>query len=112
MLIKLAKAQSTLEYALLISVVVGGLLTMQNYLKRSIQGNLAGVANSISPDPYAPGLTEKKESSSSRIDEIIETTVGGFGGKSITEVKGATTSSNTVSSIKGLDLEKWPGQHK
>ncbi|MDD4955986.1 MAG: hypothetical protein PHP17_08125 [Candidatus Omnitrophica bacterium] len=112
MLIKFSKAQSTLEYALLISVVVGGLLTMQNYLKRVIQGNLAGVATSISPDPYSPGLTEKRESSNSSVGEIVEKTMGGFGGKTTIETKDVIVETKVDSAIKGLSLEKWPAQRK
>jgi uncharacterized protein (UPF0333 family) len=35
-----SKGQSTLEYAVLIAVVVGALLAMQIYMKRGIQGKL------------------------------------------------------------------------
>jgi len=34
------KGQSTLEYALIVAVVVGGLLAMQIYMKRGVQGKL------------------------------------------------------------------------
>jgi hypothetical protein len=34
------KAQSTLEYAIIVSVVVGALLAMQVYMKRGIQGKM------------------------------------------------------------------------
>jgi len=46
MLIKLKKAQSTAEYAILISVIVGAALAMQVYIKRSLQAKMhdAGVA--------------------------------------------------------------------
>ncbi len=41
------KGQSTLEYALLIAVVVGALLAMQPYLKRGVQGNLRDSSDQI-----------------------------------------------------------------
>jgi hypothetical protein len=47
---RMRQAQSTLEYALLIGVVVGGLLTMQNYLKRSVQGKLGAGSYCLPPE--------------------------------------------------------------
>ena len=57
MLIKARKAQSTLEYALIISVVVGALLAMQVYVKRGVQGRLKSATDDIG-DQYSPGYTE------------------------------------------------------
>jgi len=57
MLIKVRKAQSTLEYALIISVVVGALLAMQVYVKRGVQGRLKSATDDIG-DQYSPGNTE------------------------------------------------------
>jgi len=51
------KAQSTLEYALLIAVVVGVLITMQAYIKRGMQGKLRDVTDQIG-DQYSPGATK------------------------------------------------------
>jgi len=34
------KGQSTLEYAILIIIILGALLSIQNYIKRGIQGRL------------------------------------------------------------------------
>ena len=56
MLIRIKKAQSTLEYALIISVVVGALLAMQVYVKRGIQGRLKKAADDLG-DQYSPGHT-------------------------------------------------------
>ena len=41
------KGQSTLEYAMIIAVVVGGLIAMQIYMKRSVQGKLRQSTDSI-----------------------------------------------------------------
>lgn len=41
------KAQSTLEYAILITVILAGLLAMQIYMKRGYQGRLKAEADSI-----------------------------------------------------------------
>ncbi len=37
---KLAKAQSTLEYVVLVCVIIAALLLLQTYLKRGVQGKL------------------------------------------------------------------------
>lgn len=55
MLIK-RRAQSTLEYALIIAVVVGGLIAMQVYVKRGLQGRLKSAADDIG-EQYSPGHT-------------------------------------------------------
>jgi len=54
MLTKLRKkmAQSTLEYAVLAVVVIGALLTIQNYLKRGIQGKIKSSTDDISAEQY------------------------------------------------------------
>jgi len=59
MLIKLKKAQSTAEYAILISVIVGAALAMQVYIKRSLQAKMhdAGVAlTDVSADITGDGV--------------------------------------------------------
>ena len=56
MLIKLRKAQSTLEYAVVIFAIVAALVTMQIYLKRGIQGKMRQSADSIG-EQYAPENT-------------------------------------------------------
>ena len=50
------KAQTTLEYAVVIICVIAALLAMQVYLKRGFQGRLRGAADSIG-EQYAPGNT-------------------------------------------------------
>jgi len=68
MLIKLKKAQSTAEYAILISVIVGAALAMQVYIKRSLQAKIhdAGIALSetsgdINGDGVVLGTTKQYE---------------------------------------------------
>jgi len=55
MLIK-RRAQSTLEYALIVAVVVGGLIAMQVYVKRGLQGKIKESADQIG-EQYSPGYT-------------------------------------------------------
>jgi hypothetical protein len=50
------KGQSTLEYAVLIIIIIGALLSIQTYIKRGIQGRLKGAADDIG-DQFSPGNT-------------------------------------------------------
>ena len=50
------RAQSTLEYAILIGVIVAGLVGMQVYLKRGYQGKLKDSADSMG-EQFSPGQT-------------------------------------------------------
>ena len=50
------RAQSTLEYAILIGVIVAGLIAMQVYLKRGFQGKLKEGADSMG-EQFSPGQT-------------------------------------------------------
>ena len=52
------RAQSMMEYAVLIAVVSAALVAMQIYIKRGMQGRLKGLANQISPIQYERGNTE------------------------------------------------------
>ena len=48
------QAQSTLEYALIIAVVVAALTAMSVYVQRSIQANLKTVEEQINAEPVQP----------------------------------------------------------
>ena len=50
------KAQSTLEYAILISVLVAALIAMQTYLKRGVQGKIRESSDQIG-ESFSPGYT-------------------------------------------------------
>ena len=50
------RGQSTLEYAVLIVVIIGALLSIQVYMKRGIQGRLKSAADDIG-DQYSDGNT-------------------------------------------------------
>lgn len=51
------KAQTTVEYAVLIACVVAALLAMQIYMKRGIQGKLRAAGDEIG-EQYAPTSTD------------------------------------------------------
>jgi hypothetical protein len=51
------KAQSILEYVILICVVLSALLIMSSYVKRAYSGRIKTDSDSISPRQYAPRHT-------------------------------------------------------
>jgi len=51
------KAQTTLEYAILIGVIVAGLIAMQVYVRRGYQGKLRESADSMGQQ-FSPGETK------------------------------------------------------
>ncbi len=53
---KTKKGQSTLEYAILIIIIIGSLLAIQVYIKRSVTGRLKSAADDIG-DQYSVGNT-------------------------------------------------------
>ena len=50
------RAQSTLEYAVLIIVIIGALLSIQVYIKRGVQGRLKSASDDIG-DQFSVGNT-------------------------------------------------------
>ena len=53
---KRKKGQSTLEYAVLIIIIIGALVSIQVYIKRGVQGRLKSAADDIG-DQFSPGNT-------------------------------------------------------
>ena len=57
MLFKNRKGQSTLEFAILIVIIIGALIAMQNFVKRGYQGRLRGATDDMG-EQYSPGNTQ------------------------------------------------------
>ncbi len=53
---KKKKGQTTLEYAILVIIIIAALISIQTYIKRGIQGRLRSAADDIG-DQYSPGNT-------------------------------------------------------
>ncbi|MCF7872878.1 MAG: hypothetical protein K9L80_01555 [Candidatus Omnitrophica bacterium] len=71
MLIKLKKAQSTLEYAALFAVVIGAIIAGQVYFKRGVQGKLKSSADQMG-EQYSFGATgTTTQTMSSTSDETV-----------------------------------------
>ena len=69
------KGQSTLEYAMIIAVVVGALLALQIYMKRGLQGRMREAADDIGKQFEAEQT--KIVSTQKKTGKTIETTTKG-----------------------------------
>jgi predicted hydrocarbon binding protein len=69
---KRQKGQSTLEYAILIIIIIGALMSIQVYIKRGIQGRLKSATDDIGTQ-FSPGNTNviKKMQTSSYSSETF-----------------------------------------
>lgn len=54
--LKKRKGQSTVEYAILIIIIIGALISIQVYFKRGVQGRVKDSADNIG-EQYSPGNT-------------------------------------------------------
>lgn len=73
---KIRKGQSTLEFTVLVVVVIGALLAMQQYVKRSLQGRLKSSADDIG-DQFSPGntnVTKKSFTGSQTVESFAKGT--------------------------------------
>src|SRR3989338_1863438 len=70
------KGQSTLEYAILIIIIIGALLSIQVYIKRGVQGRLKSATDDIGTQ-FSPGNTNviKTMTTSSRSQETFRSGV-------------------------------------
>ena len=97
------KAQSTLEYAVLIIIVIGALLSIQVYIKRGIQGRLRSAADDIG-EQYSVGnmnvMTVTHVASDSN-----ETFIGGQSRSELLGDEVTTTDSNAE--IYNIEWEYW-----
>ena len=71
--LKKCKAQSTLEYAVLIMIVIGALLSIQIYIRRGIQGRLRQASDDIG-DQYSDGNVNMRRKTTfySRTNETVK----------------------------------------
>lgn len=97
------KGQSTLEYAILIIIIIAALLSIQVYIKRGIQGRLHDAADDIG-DQYSPGNQNVK----------LTTTVSSYtadtfksGVTASTLLADETTKTDSSSNVVDIGLEHW-----
>ncbi len=75
MLIK-QKGQSTLEYAMIIAIVAAGLIAMQIYMKRGVEGKMKESTDSIGQQFDADNTVTS--TTTNRVGTSVEQTAGGI----------------------------------
>ena len=108
------RGQSTLEYAMLIIIIIAALITIQVYIKRGVQGGIKKSADDIG-DQFSPGNTnvivaEKVSSKQKQTFGLADDGVTAAQGVSRTElVDPEVTNSITRSVIVNEKREEWGG---
>ena len=103
---KRLKGQSTVEYAILIIIIIGALLSIQVYIKRGVQGRLKSATDDIG-DQFSVGNTNVlKEMTTSSVS--IDTFLNGVTSSVLTvnEITVDTLDSN----IMNIEQEFWGKQ--
>jgi len=100
------RGQSTLEYAVLIVVIIGALLTIQVYIKRGVQGRLKSAADDIG-DQYSDGNTNsiKVTNRSSNTEETFGVSKVGESDSQLLSDETTNTAENSV--IVNAQQEFW-----
>jgi hypothetical protein len=101
MFIRKRKAQSTLEYAIIIAVVIAGLIAMQFYIKRGQQGRLRQATDDMGKqfDPVnTTGSTTTNYTSNSQENIAAGTTNSN---------SNSTQDKNANESVAALSSDRW-----
>ena len=98
------RGQSTLEYAVLIVVIIGALLTIQVYIKRGVQGRLKSAADDIG-DQYSDGNVNsiKQTVRNSNTEEVFNA------GTSSSAIKGAELTNTMENAVIINTQQEWWG---
>lgn len=91
------KAQTTLEYVILVSVIVAALIGMQVYVKRGFSGKLKESADSIGQQ-FSPGHTTSEYTVKSET-ESKEELLGAVTTTDITKQETTRTGNETVETL-------------
>jgi len=97
------KGQSTLEYAVLIIIVIGALLSIQVYIKRGIQGRLRSASDDIGEQYSVGNMNIKTVTTVS--SKTNETFVKGQSKSLLMEKEYTNVTSNQE--IYNIDFEFW-----
>ncbi len=98
------KGQSTVEYAVLIIIIIAALLSIQAYIKRGVQGRLKDSADNIG-DQYSVGNTNFVHAVQTNSYEKISSGVDGQGITKTENLQPTKTREVTKSSIVKTDQE-------
>jgi hypothetical protein len=70
-------AQSTAEFAIVISIVIGAIVAMQIYVKRALQSRVKGAADGLDGGQYEPYYLQQQTSQNSSGNENDSMQQGG-----------------------------------
>lgn len=98
------KAQSMLEYAILVAVLVSALIAMQTYLKRGYQGKLRDGADQMG-EQFSPGYTTYNYTTNSFTNstETLDANA-----QTLTDIHSQTTNKSGTENVQVFDNEYWP----
>ena len=97
------KGQSTLEYAILIIIIIGALLSIQVYIKRGVQGRLKQAADDIGSQ-YSDGNMNVLKVTTTR-SQTRDTFVDGATRSQLTAEE--LTIENMTSNVINVEFEGW-----
>jgi hypothetical protein len=97
------RGQSTLEYAILIVIIIGALLSIQVYIKRGLQGRLKSATDDIG-DQFSPGNTNVLMTVNT-FSQSRDTFVAGVTSSNL--LKDETTNEFGNSAIINVEQEFW-----
>jgi uncharacterized protein (UPF0333 family) len=97
------KGQSTLEYGILIAVVVGALIAMSVYMKRGLQGRLRSSTDQLG-EQYSAGQTQSQYTITSD-STTKETNNAGVTSTQITKDTSGRTGSESVGDLSTETLK-------
>lgn len=100
------KAQGTLEYAIIIGVVVAALIAMQAYFKRGLQGKIRQASDEIG-EQFSPGKTTGSVTNTSKyITKEVVTLIDGKPTTVSTTTSEKPQKRTVTETVETLDKEK------
>jgi len=98
------KGQSTLEYAVLIVIIIAALLAMNQYIKRGLQGRLKSATDDIG-DQFSPGNTNYSKTTTTGASEAQQFGINGIGVQSTVLLNAEVTNVNEQGNIINVQSE-------
>src|ERR1041385_7121717 len=98
------KGQSTLEYAVLIVIIIAALLAMNQYIKRGLQGRLKSSTDDIG-EQFSPGNTNVTKTVTTASNTAEQFGVAGIGVQSTVMLNREQTTTNELTNIINTQLE-------
>ena len=98
------KGQSTLEYAVLIVIIIAALLAMNQYIKRGLQGRLKIATDDIG-DQFSPGNTNYRKTTTTGALEAQQFGINAVGVQSTVLLNREATTTAETSNILNVQSE-------